>query len=199
MPDETVTETPTPTPTPTADAHADGDARPTDTHADGDADPTPTPTPTPTPAPVAVVTASATPTPVPVTIAPAATPTWGRRYAIGDPGSFLGTKFGPNGTATGTGGSRSVTVARGDAEAREPRLRDHPAGRQVRPLVPGRPLGRRASPNPFSSFRERTRARPLRLRPRRGPPVPPAAAMEKAKYPRSHLYSWGRSHPHRDP
>ena len=79
-----MTATPTPTPTPTETA-----------------------TPTPTPVPVAVVTASATPTPVPAVIAPAATPTWGRRYAIGDPGSFLGTKFSPNGTATGTG-SKSV-------------------------------------------------------------------------------------------
>ncbi len=38
---------------------------------------------------------------------------------------------------------------RGDAEAREPRLRHHAAGRQVRPLVPGRPMGRRHPLTPF--------------------------------------------------
>jgi hypothetical protein len=86
-----VTETPTPTPTPTETA---------------------TPTPTPMPTTVAVITASATPTSVPVTIAPAATTTFsfGRRYAIGNPGSFLGSRFGTNGTSAGSGSSRSATV-----------------------------------------------------------------------------------------
>ncbi len=88
-PTATPTETPTPTPTPTE-----------------------TPTPTPTPTTVAVITASATLTPAPTTVAPAATTTtWGRRYAIGNPGSFLGSRFGTNGTAASSGGSRSATVA----------------------------------------------------------------------------------------
>ncbi|MEN6517813.1 MAG: SGNH/GDSL hydrolase family protein [Methanospirillum sp.] len=125
------TRTPTPTPTPTA--------TPTET-------PTPTPTPlptaitppptsTPTPLPVEVVTASATPTPVPVTTAPAATPTFGsgKRYAIGNPGSFLGTRFGSGGAAAAARGSRSVTV---NATALRPGDRAYgltpPAGQFVR-------------------------------------------------------------------
>ena len=106
MPDvtETATETPTPTPTPTATP------TPTPTPT---ATPTPTPTPVatpePTPEPTPVVTPVATPTPMPV--APTAQITYGKRYAIGDPGAFLGTKFGSNGSATGTGGPSAVTTA----------------------------------------------------------------------------------------
>ena len=44
-------------------------------------------------------------------------PTLGRRYAIGDPGSFLGTKFSPNATAAGTrvevGGTSEATLKPG--------------------------------------------------------------------------------------
>lgn len=109
-PTVTPTETPTPTPTPTA-----------------------TPTPTTTPLPIAVITASATPAPVPATIAPAVQPTFGRRYAIGNPGSFLGTRFGANGTATGPGGSTSVT---GTGATLKPGSRAYgitpPAGKFVR-------------------------------------------------------------------
>jgi lysophospholipase L1-like esterase len=107
-----VTETPTPTPTPTETATPTPTptATPTPTPTPTE---TATPTPTPMPTPVAVITASATPTTVPVTIAPAATTTFsfGRRYAIGNPGSFLGSRFGTNGTAASSGGSRSATVA----------------------------------------------------------------------------------------
>lgn len=49
---------------------------------------------------------------VPVTIAPGTQPTFsfGKRYAIGDPGSFIGTRFGVGGTGnTTTTGSRSVS------------------------------------------------------------------------------------------
>ncbi|MEN6517811.1 MAG: SGNH/GDSL hydrolase family protein [Methanospirillum sp.] len=100
-----VTETPTPTPTetPTPTPTATPSPTPTETA-------TPTPTPSATPTPVAVVTASAAPTPVVTTVAPAVTTTtWGRRYAIGNPGSFLGTRFGSNGTATGSGESTTGT------------------------------------------------------------------------------------------
>ncbi len=114
MPGETGTETPTPTSTPTPTPTATPTATSTPT-------PTPTPTPIPTPTPVAtseptpeptpVVTAVATPTPVPARAAPTAQVTYGKRYAIGDPGAFLGTKFGSNGSSTGTNGPSTVTTA----------------------------------------------------------------------------------------
>jgi hypothetical protein len=49
--------------------------------------------------------------PVPVTIAPGTQPTFsfGKRYAISDPGSFIGTRFGVGGTGTATPGPRSVS------------------------------------------------------------------------------------------
>jgi hypothetical protein len=48
----------------------------------------------------------------PTEIAPRVQPAFGvgKRYAVGNPGSFIGTRFSVNGTATGTGGSRSVTA-----------------------------------------------------------------------------------------
>ena len=94
---ETATETPTPTPTPT---HT-----PTATPT-----PTSTPMPTATPEPTPVVTAVETPAPVPAQATPTAQVTFGKRYAIGDPGAFLGTKFGSNGSATGTNGPSAVTT-----------------------------------------------------------------------------------------
>lgn len=98
VPEESETPTPTPTATPT----------PTTT-------PTPTPTetatPTPTATPEIVVTAVATPTPAPTaTVAPTPTVTFGKRYAIGDPGSYLSTKFGSNSSTTGTGGPAAAVT-----------------------------------------------------------------------------------------
>jgi hypothetical protein len=48
---------------------------------------------------------------VPVTLAPGVQPTfgYGKRYAIGNPGSFIGTRFGVGGTGNTTTGSRSVS------------------------------------------------------------------------------------------
>jgi len=47
----------------------------------------------------------------PTVIAPGVQPTFGvgKRYAIGNPGSFIGTRFGSGGTAVDTGGPVSVT------------------------------------------------------------------------------------------
>lgn len=47
----------------------------------------------------------------PTVSAPGVQPTFGvgKRYAIGNPGSFIGTRFGSGGTSTDTGGSRTVT------------------------------------------------------------------------------------------
>jgi hypothetical protein len=47
----------------------------------------------------------------PAVIAPGVQPTFGigKRYAIGDPGSFIGTRFGSGGTPTDSGGPRAVT------------------------------------------------------------------------------------------
>ncbi len=110
-PTPTPTETPTPTPTPTVTE------TPTPTPTET-ATPTPTPTATPTAAPTTqavpttVVPLTAAPTPVPNAIAPAATPTtWGRHYAIGNPGSFLGTRYGSGGNATSAGGSTAGASA----------------------------------------------------------------------------------------
>ncbi|MEN6342618.1 MAG: SGNH/GDSL hydrolase family protein [Methanospirillum sp.] len=102
-PTATPSRTPTPAPTPVA--------TPTETFAPT-ATPTEPPTPTPMPTPGVVITASATPTPVPTTIVPAATPTprFGRRYAIGYPGSFLGARFGAGGAAAAARGTPSGTA-----------------------------------------------------------------------------------------
>lgn len=70
----------------------------------------------PTPAPVVV-----TPTLAPITtpqsvVPPVAGPTlnpsssWGKRYAVGNPGSFLGTRFSTGTAPTGTSGRRTVTT-----------------------------------------------------------------------------------------
>ncbi|MEN6342661.1 MAG: SGNH/GDSL hydrolase family protein [Methanospirillum sp.] len=108
-----VTETPTPTPTPTATPTPTPTVTETPTPTATET-PTPTATPSPTPAaaivqPVTALTAASTP--VPTTVAPAATSTtrtFGRHYAIGNPGSFLGTRFGSTGTATVPRGSSST-------------------------------------------------------------------------------------------
>jgi hypothetical protein len=58
-----------------------------------------------------VVTAVATPTPAPTaTVAPTTTITFGKHYAIGDPGSYLGSKFGSNSSPTGTGGPAAAVT-----------------------------------------------------------------------------------------
>jgi hypothetical protein len=111
---EDVTETPTPTPTPTPTETSTPTPTPMVTVTvtptpTATPIPTPTATPTPTPAPV-VITASPTPAAVQVTVAPVATTTFGRRYAIGNPGSFLGTPFGPGGAPTETGRSGAAVA-----------------------------------------------------------------------------------------
>ncbi len=47
----------------------------------------------------------------PAVIAPGVQPTFGvgKRYAIGNPGSFIGTRFGSGGTPADSGGPRAVT------------------------------------------------------------------------------------------
>lgn len=61
--------------------------------------------------PGAVSPGGSTGSDTPAVISPGVQPTFGagKRYAIGNPGSFIGTRFGSNGTATGSGGSTSVT------------------------------------------------------------------------------------------
>ncbi len=70
----------------------------------------PTTVPTTPPAPTPIVTAqpvqTATATPVPA----AAQTVKGKHYAVGNPGSYLGSTFGGSGTATGSGRSRAVTT-----------------------------------------------------------------------------------------
>jgi lysophospholipase L1-like esterase len=104
----TETPTPTPTATPTPTVTETPTATPTATPTPS---PTPIETPAPTPSPVVVVTAIATQIPDTVTVAPATTSavSFGRRYAIGSPGSFLSSRFSATGTATSSGGSTSVT------------------------------------------------------------------------------------------
>jgi hypothetical protein len=61
--------------------------------------------------PGAVSTTSPAGIVTPTEIAPRVQPAFGvgKRYAVGNPGSFIGTRFSVNGTATGSGGSKSVT------------------------------------------------------------------------------------------
>ncbi len=63
------------------------------------------PTTMPTPAQTTVVTTAPTANPSPAATVTAALPSGGKHYAIGNPGSYLGTAFGGTGTATGSGGS----------------------------------------------------------------------------------------------
>jgi hypothetical protein len=83
--------------------------------------PTPTPTPIPTTVPTTVPTTPPTPTPI-VTVQPVQTaaPTpvpataqtaKGKHYAVGNPGSYLGSTFGGSGTATGTGRTGAAITA----------------------------------------------------------------------------------------
>jgi hypothetical protein len=72
---------------------------------------TPTGTSDPFSTPGTVSPVDRAPTVVPTTIATVAPPTFGgRRYVIGDPGSFIGTRFGSGGTPTPTGGPGGVTT-----------------------------------------------------------------------------------------
>lgn len=67
---------------------------------------------TPTPIPTIVTIQTTLPVPVaPIAPLPTAQPTFrfGKRYAVGDPGTFLGTKYGSGDTTTVTKRSRSVT------------------------------------------------------------------------------------------
>jgi outer membrane biosynthesis protein TonB len=128
------TGTPTPTRTPTETAVPAPTAASTSTGT-----PTPslteTPAPTPTPTPVVVITTSVPPTSVPATVAPAATPTFGfgKQYAIGNPGSFLGIRFGSGGAAAVARGSKAGTT---NATALRPGSRTYgltpPAGPFIR-------------------------------------------------------------------
>ena len=78
--------------------------------------PTTVPTSIPTPVPTAVVTATSTEGPSPVTTVTTAQTPKGKRYAIGNPGSYLSSTFGGSGTATGSGRS-------GTADTTGPRLK----------------------------------------------------------------------------
>jgi hypothetical protein len=70
----------------------------------------PTTVPTTPPAPTPLVTTqpvqTATATPVPT----AAQTAKGKHYAVGNPGSYLGSTFGGSGTTTGSGRSRAITT-----------------------------------------------------------------------------------------
>lgn len=106
-PSETPTPTGTPTPSPTVTPMPTETPTPTET-----ATPTTTMTHAPSPSlePTPVVTASPTPTIVVVTSAPTQVFPVGKRYVIGDPGKYLGTRFGSTGSATVADGSRTAVT-----------------------------------------------------------------------------------------
>ncbi len=67
------------------------------------------PTLVPTPVPTAVVTETSTASPSPATTVSTGQTSRGKHYAVGNPGSYLGTTFGGSGTATGRSGETVTT------------------------------------------------------------------------------------------